>query len=82
MSLVLFSFASSCVIAGTIWFNKKMRVHPNQLIALLAVANIGSCICAGIYTVGTPKVACYLQIAQLFEYSSRPITWLINSEEF
>lgn len=58
-----------------------MRVHPNQLIALLAVANIGSCICAGIYTVGTPKVACYLQIAQLFEYSSRPITWLMNNEE-
>lgn len=66
LALGLLSVTGSSIVAGTIWFNKKMRGHPNGLICGLAVANIGSCVCTGIYSLGTPKFACYLGFAQLF----------------
>ena len=73
--LVTISVTCSSIVAGTIAFHKKMRVHPNGLIAFLAVANIGSCISAGVYSLGTPKFACYMGMAQLFKITMYPITW-------
>ena len=57
------SMLCSFLVALTIYSNENLRAHPNMLIAYLSIANIGSCFASVIYTIGTPNVVCYLQIA-------------------
>ena len=61
--LMLISVVCSFVVVYTILSNSKMRGHPNGLIALLAIANIGSCISVWVHTLETPKVVCYFGMA-------------------
>ena len=61
------SMLCSFLVAITIYTNKKLRVHPNMLIAYMSIANFGSCWSSIIYTIGTHHVVCYLGMAQTLE---------------
>jgi len=57
---------ASVLVAGAIYKHKKLREHPNMLIAYLSIANFISCYNLLIYIIGTPDFVCYFQIADLF----------------
>lgn len=62
-----FSMLCSFLVALTIYYNEKLRAHPNMLIAFMSIANFGSCWSTVIYIIGTPNVSCYLGWAQTLE---------------
>ena len=62
-SIATLSMICSALIAGTIFFNKKMQVHPSFLIAYLSIAIFGSCFNTLIHAVGTHEFVCYFGIA-------------------
>jgi hypothetical protein len=65
---------ASLIVALTIIFNKKLKGHPNMLIAYLAIANLGSCWSVLIWAVKTNDVTCYFGWAQTFHKA----VWLLN----
>lgn len=63
------SIVSSMLVAYSIVKVKKLRQHPNLLIAYLSIANIISCWALLIFIIGTPDFVCYFGLAQSFHYS-------------
>ena len=67
--MAIISMAASFLVAATIMFNKQLRGHPNMLMALLAIANLGACYSTLIWTIRTNDVVCYFGWAQLLHQS-------------
>ena len=63
--IAILSIISSILVAFTIIFNKKLRGHPNMLMAYMAIANIGSCYNTLIWASDTQDVVCYFGWADL-----------------
>ena len=53
------SIVSSLFVALTIIFNKKLRAHPNMLIAYMSIANFGVILNILIWSIGTEDFVCY-----------------------
>jgi hypothetical protein len=60
------SMVASLVVALTIFTNKKLKEHPNMLIAFLSIANFLSCTNLLVYIIGTPDFVCYFGLASLY----------------
>ena len=61
------SLMSSGIVAMTIYCNKKLKEHPNMLIAYISICNFISGACLMIYIVGTPDIVCYFGLATLHQ---------------
>lgn len=64
-----FSMIASLAVALTIFTNKKLKEHPNMLIAFLSIANFLSCSNLMVYMIGTPDFVCYFSLASLYQWT-------------
>jgi hypothetical protein len=65
----LISMLGSLFVATTIMFSKKLQAHPQTLIAYTCICEAISSFNGVIYTIGTTRTICYLDMHQLFSWS-------------
>lgn len=67
--IALISMFLSVLVAMTIFYNPKLRIHPSKLIGYMCLNEALSCFHALIWTVGPVDVICYFGMHYLFSYT-------------
>jgi hypothetical protein len=61
------SILGSVLVALTIFYNKKLKVHPSPLIAYICICEAISCYNGLVWAVSSPYVICYFDLLYIFE---------------
>jgi len=68
----------SVLVALTIFYNKKLKVHPSPLIAYICMCEAISCFNGFIWAVSSPYVICYFNLLWIFEAT---VHWKVPMNE-
>ncbi len=70
VSVALVSMFFSVLVALTIFYNPKLRIHPSKLIGYMCINEGLSCFHALIWTIGPIDFICYFGLHYLFAYTT------------
>jgi len=65
----MLSMVSTVFVALTIFYNKKLRVHPSQLIGYMCICEGLSCFNSVLWAIGPKEFICYFGLHYLYSYS-------------
>ena len=64
------SMIAALFVALTIFYNRKLRVHPAPMLAYICLSEAMSCFNAVVWAIGSKDIICYFGFHYLYAYTN------------